>query len=160
MKSMIQKIGKLFFLCVSVLSVLSFAACDKEEEEEMGKFEPMKWQQTDYLTTEDNETTRYVVPSEGGSFTFTCKNYDSLRLSQIKYERDGESRYRTSSTDESFSTTSASDEICDISVDGNIVEITSKPNTDSLLKIDVILTHAHAFGKLCFVQEGNTNSKH
>ena len=49
--------------------LLGFSSCGDEPD---GKWSKMKWNNVDNLTKTNNI---YVIPEEGGSFTFECKNY-------------------------------------------------------------------------------------
>lgn len=60
-------LSKFSFLLIAVL--LGFASCGDEPD---GKWAKMKWNNVDNLSKTNNI---YVIPEEGGSFTFECKNY-------------------------------------------------------------------------------------
>lgn len=60
-------LSKFSFLLIAVL--LGFASCGDEPH---GKWAKMKWNNVDNLSKTNNI---YVIPEEGGSFTFECKNY-------------------------------------------------------------------------------------
>ena len=58
-------------LCVLVIAILiGLTSCSFEEPE--GKWDKMKWKNIDNLSKVNNI---YVIPEEGGTFTFECKNY-------------------------------------------------------------------------------------
>ena len=56
------------FLLIAVL--LGFSSCNGDEPD--GKWAKMKWNNVDNLAIVNNI---YVIPEQGGSFTFECKNY-------------------------------------------------------------------------------------
>lgn len=60
-------LSKFSFLLIAVL--LGFSSCGDEPD---GKWAKMKWNNVDNLSKTNNI---YVIPEEGGSFTFECKNY-------------------------------------------------------------------------------------
>lgn len=61
-------LSRISMLLIAVL--LGFSSCDNEQP--IGIWSPMKWNNVDNLTKTNNI---YVIPAEGGSFTFECKNY-------------------------------------------------------------------------------------
>ncbi len=60
---------KISILLMAILLTLS--SCGDGDEPD-GKWEKMKWKNIDRLT-EVNHT--YIIPEEGGTFTFECTNY-------------------------------------------------------------------------------------
>ena len=60
-------LSKIPILLIAVL--LGFSSCGDEPD---GKWAKMKWNNVDNLAKTNNI---YVIPEEGGSFTFECKNY-------------------------------------------------------------------------------------
>ena len=60
-------LSKFSFLLIAIL--LGFSSCGDEPD---GKWAKMKWNNVDNLSKTNNI---YVIPEEGGSFTFECKNY-------------------------------------------------------------------------------------
>lgn len=52
-----------------IVAFLSFSSCGDEPD---GKWDKMKWNNVDNLAKVNNI---YVIPEEGGTFTFECKNY-------------------------------------------------------------------------------------
>lgn len=57
------------FSILMIAVLLGFSSCGDEPD---GKWSKMKWNNVDNLTKTNNI---YVIPEEGGSFTFECKNY-------------------------------------------------------------------------------------
>ena len=64
----------LIFLFVALLGVSS---CGDEPD---GKWDKMKWKDLSGLTKENGI---YIVPADGGTYAFECKNYSSPWLSGI-----------------------------------------------------------------------------
>ena len=60
-------LSKISILLIAVL--LGFSSCSDEPD---GKWAKMKWNNVDNLVKVNNI---YVIPEEGGTFTFECKNY-------------------------------------------------------------------------------------
>lgn len=57
-----------------------------------GTGEPMKWK-TSVETVKDAHGKYVSVPKEGGTYTFTCKNYDSFWFSDVVGNQDGKSQH-------------------------------------------------------------------
>ena len=64
----------LFKISIFLIAVLlGFSSCgDEPGDRPIGDWEPMKWNNVDNLAKVNNI---YVIPEEGGTFTFECKNY-------------------------------------------------------------------------------------
>ena len=87
-------------ILVVMAAMLSFASCDSSEED--GDCDSMIWvaegqvQQTDGI---------YLVPTDGGTTTFTCRNYSAPWLDNAKsgtnyyYPPREENRYHTITAD-------------------------------------------------------------
>ena len=60
-------LSKISILLIAVL--LGFSSCGDEPD---GKWDKMKWDNVDNLAKVNGI---YVIPAEGGTFTFECKNY-------------------------------------------------------------------------------------
>lgn len=52
-----------------IVALLAFSSCGEEPD---GKWDKMEWISVDNLAQVNNI---YVIPEEGGTFTFECKNY-------------------------------------------------------------------------------------
>lgn len=52
-----------------IVALLAFSSCGDEPD---GKWDEMEWINVDNLAQVNNI---YVIPEEGGTFTFECKNY-------------------------------------------------------------------------------------
>ena len=63
-----KQILRTFALLLVLLAVV--ASCSKEEPD--GKWDKMKWNDLSGLTKVDGV---YIVPAQGGTYTFECKNY-------------------------------------------------------------------------------------
>lgn len=57
-------------ICIFLIIMLIGAASCGDEPD--GKWDKMKWNNVDNLTKVNNI---YMIPKEGGAFTFECKNY-------------------------------------------------------------------------------------
>ncbi len=60
-----------------IIVLMAFSSCGDEPD---GNWAPMKWINIDNLTKVDNV---YVIPEEGGTFTFECTNYKFPWISSI-----------------------------------------------------------------------------
>ena len=68
-------LSKISILLIVVL--LGLPSCGDEPD---GKWDKMKWINVDNLTKVNNT---YVIPEEGGTFTFECTNYSRPWLSDV-----------------------------------------------------------------------------
>jgi len=64
-----KQLSKLLILLI--VALLGVASCGSDEPE--GKWDKMKWTNVNDLK---NVQGVYILPEEGGSFTFLCRNYD------------------------------------------------------------------------------------
>lgn len=58
-----------------IFAVACFALVSCKEEMQDGDWPPMEWENVTYATKTINNNSHYIVPKEGGSYTFVCKNY-------------------------------------------------------------------------------------
>ena len=70
-----KHLSKVVILLTAIL--LCAASCDDLED---GKWPKMKWKNTCDLAKDDGA---YLIPEEGGTFTFECKNYPSFWLGVV-----------------------------------------------------------------------------
>lgn len=73
-------------LIVLVIAITGLASCSKDEPD--GLWPRMKWNAPQNLVEENGI---YIVPAEGGEYTFECTNYSGVWLSLI--EDNGEIVY-------------------------------------------------------------------
>lgn len=74
---------KFSYTTITVLSVLFFiSSCTCTSKE--GEWDPMKWK-TDVKMTKDHSIS---VPSEGGTYLFSCKNYSGIWLSGVNVNEE------------------------------------------------------------------------
>lgn len=64
---------------------LALTACNDED----GDWPPMKWEKTTYATAKIEGQKYIQVPLQGGTYTFTCKNYDYFWLSNVNITTSG-----------------------------------------------------------------------
>ncbi|MCR4768830.1 MAG: hypothetical protein K5874_01265 [Bacteroidaceae bacterium] len=134
----------------------------------MGKGIPMKWEKTNYEQIKNNEGEYYTVSPEGDSFIFKCTNYhQNISLADIIfengddiwhfYQKEGLSdnpdiidKYRNDLKNNRFS-----NDICDVTIEGDIVKLTIKPNIESQRKIVLhvaVLNNGETFN---FIQDAS-----
>ena len=66
-------------LIVLVIAITGLASCSKDEPD--GLWPKMKWNAPQNLVEENGI---YIVPAEGGEYTFECTNYSGVWLSLIE----------------------------------------------------------------------------
>ena len=107
MKSFLSCQTKFLQITFILLAMLSFASCsssEKEDDEPLldGKWSPMEWKQTEggQPTEHDRYKHFFVVPCSGGTYKFTCLNYNvwmsSVYDNDVRYKANyniGESGY-------------------------------------------------------------------
>jgi hypothetical protein len=151
MKSFTLNFGKTFFLGLSVLIALSLSSCRSDEEDELGYQTLIEWKSQDYLTTQVGKQDYYVVSSQGDNYMFVAKNSNSFWLGQIEYEIEDSIQYITGFRENGLYWT---DDTCDVSVAGNIIEVNIKPNADQQRMIRVLVRCGNTVGTLNFIQLG------
>lgn len=160
MKTLIRKINTKSLLCIVLLTILALCSCNKNEYEPMGIRIPMKWEKTNYLQTEDNGKEYYVVSPEGGTFKFKCTNYNGILLERITNESEMYPIYpNLNMTPEERQNVvklgSFSSDVCDVTIDNGLVEITFKPNSNEQRKVEVAVYTGDVFGSFYFIQDAS-----
>lgn len=113
----------LIIVSASVLaSSLTLVSCSKDD----GDWDPMRWK-TEVKTVKD-EGTRFVqVPAEGGTYVYMCKNYKGFWLSDITEEQNGIKKvYNQEYSTDRYNCSSPA---ANVSIAGNTLTVTIKPNT-------------------------------
>ena len=145
---MLKKISLLMF---AVIVMVSFSSCSSDEEDELGYQTLIEWKSQDYLTTQVGKQDYYVVSSQGDNYMFVAKNSNSFWLGQIEYEIEDSIQYITGFRENGLYWT---DDTCDVSVAGNIIEVNIKPNADQQRMIRVLVRCGNTVGTLNFIQLG------
>lgn len=142
--------------------------CDFSSED--GDWAPMKWADTNYQTSKHNGQRTYVVPQQGGTLTFRCKNYQGFWLTHIRYyDEDGRTVEVTTegiswgdNTWEAYpdsvradSYKQLSNEWCTTKAEnGGILSVTFQPNPSETRYLTVGVTAGDIFYTFYFEQEG------
>lgn len=71
-----KNLSRIFILLF--VALLGFSSCGTDEPD--GKWEKMKWTNVDNLM---NVNGVYLLPEEGGTFTFLCRNYEQPWISSV-----------------------------------------------------------------------------
>lgn len=66
---------------IYLLSLLAFCLASCSSEEPIGRFHPMKWNTPRELAKVNGND--FLVPDSGGTYTFTCTNYNWLSLHYV-----------------------------------------------------------------------------
>lgn len=74
-------------LLMLLFATLIFASCDKYSLD--GDWDPMEWKKTNYPTEKIDGVKYYTVAAEGGSYSFTCKNYKSFWIAEVRIQTIG-----------------------------------------------------------------------
>lgn len=67
----------LFWMCAAVLALAGLTSCNLSKED--GDWDPMKWSAEQELSVDNNY---YVIPAEGATVSFICKNYSAPWMSE------------------------------------------------------------------------------
>ena len=135
-----KHLSKIFILVF--ITLLGFSSCGSDEPD--GKWDKMKWTNVNNLM---NVNGVYLLPEEGGSYTFTCRNYNTIWISSVtvdgvQYALDNDSRLAFNG------------EWCTLKVEGNKLIITAQTMPGSLetRNIDVTMTAGDIFDTINFSQ--------
>lgn len=157
MKTLISMICRKFILVILSLSMLSLFSCNKIEENM--EWEPMKWEKTNYSQTEDNGREYYVVSPEGETLKFKCTNYKGMWISHIIQEGEMYLYPNSNMTPEERQNVvklgSFSSDVCDVTIDNGLVEITFKPNSNESRKVEMRVTAGDIFYSFYFIQDAS-----
>ena len=140
------KVFKIFLLaCVAALSLSS---CDKDEPLLDGDWEAMKWNNPSELVQKDKV---FIVPADGGSYTFECKNYYPWMCGVIEGKDDTGQYYLADSEDRHHLNGSW----WEVSIDKKLVTVTFSPldSETATRDLSVSLTAGDIFCYLMFSQQ-------
>ena len=135
-----KHLSKIFILVF--IALLGLSSCGSDEPE--GKWDKMKWTNVNNLM---NVNGVYLLPEEGGTYTFLCRNYEhpwfnSFLVDGVQQNPDNENRMEFHG------------EWCTLIFEGNKLTITAQPLPASLevRNIDVRVTAGDIFDSLNFSQ--------
>ena len=131
-------------LILFLTAMASLVSCGDEPD---GKWDKMKWKNLSGLAKENGT---YVVPADGGTYAFECKNYSAPWLSGIL--ADGEPVYYPGGKQDDFH--SFTGDWFSVLCDHATVTVTIQPldeATDSR-SLNVVVTAGDIFDSIDFVQ--------
>jgi hypothetical protein len=67
----------LFWMCAAVLALAGLTSCNLSKED--GDWDPMKWSAEQEYSMDNGY---YVIPAEGATISFICKNYSAPWMSE------------------------------------------------------------------------------
>ena len=139
-----KKTTFLFFTCV-LASLL--AGCSSSDDDEL-KCEEFAWENVSYPSKKINGDKYYVVPRQGGDYTFTMEVYNTKNTMRARFREsyDNPAIATRSSWHDSFNGS--------VKIDGSSVEITFMPNDNVTRYCNMSFSDPMNFGYLYFVQEG------
>ena len=135
----------ILFACIVILCITS---CDKDEPLIDGDWEAMKWNNPTELVQQDRI---FLIPAEGGSYTFECKNYYPWMLGVIEGKVETGQYFFTDNEDRHHLKGSW----WEVSIDKKLVTVTLSPldSETSMRDLSVSLTAGDIFDYLQFHQE-------
>ena len=131
-------------LIILLTAVAGLVSCGDEPD---GKWDKMKWKSLSGLTKENGV---YIVPADGGTYAFECKNYSSPWLSGIL--ADGEPVFYPSGEQDDFH--SYTGDWFSVLCDHATVTVTIQPLDGSTTSrsLNVGITAGDIFDSIDFVQ--------
>ena len=125
-------------MALAIISMV-FVACGDGDTPD-GKWNAMQWEDVTYASQTINNTNYYIVPQEGGTYTFVCKNYTPAQVTSL-------SRYKI---DETLNPST----FASVSQNGKTVTVTIAPN-DTITRYAILEVMCGDAGcAINFVQEG------
>ncbi|MBQ3364808.1 MAG: hypothetical protein IJG42_12760 [Muribaculaceae bacterium] len=136
-----KNLSKLFILLAIVL--LGVSSCGSDEPD--GKWEKMKWHNVANLM---NQQGVYLIPEEGGTFVFQCRNYSNPWITSVTV--DGVSISIDNSSNKEYN-----GEWCTVKFEGSNLSITAQPLPASVERrnLDIRVTAGDIFDTLPFAQQ-------
>jgi hypothetical protein len=136
---------KIFLLITLSLIMLGLSSCNNDDRFD---WSPMKWR-TETVVATPSVVKTITVPKEGGTFTFTCKNYSRIWLTEITEKTaTGYDKYTTAKDINNVSISWMT-----ASINGNTVTVEIKPNDKEERSADVGVTAGDIFDTFRFNQK-------
>lgn len=147
-------------LLFALLAVLAICSCDNTPMD--GDWPPMKWDKTNYQIVKEDNSSYYLVPAEGGTFTFHCKNYNGFWIGDGRFEYDGQVWHLCEVYEENANNPNFERDWHHFAY--NWIEVTAKkdavlevvfqPNDGAERKADITVTAGDIFYTFAFKQSG------
>lgn len=132
-----------------MLPLLAMSCSGNNEFDE--RWTPMEWQHAEYPTVNKNGHKFIVMPSEGGSCTFRCKNYGRFWISNVKVTANGNTVINNAATDESGQTFESKH--ISVRIDGNQMTVTCPQSDGTARDFAVTVSAGDIFGFFYFEQK-------
>lgn len=71
---------KIKHILPALAAAFVLTACNNDKD---GDWDPMNWEKNSYSTTKVDGKKYIQVPQQGGTYTFSCKNYEGFWLSSV-----------------------------------------------------------------------------
>lgn len=144
---------KLKHSILALTSLLVLAACSEKD----GDWDPMKWEKTSYATTKIEGKKFIEIPQQGGTYYFSCKNYDSFRLSVVNITTSGygftiEKHLVNDGFGNDWNPYHMSSDGCTVDIEGNTMTI-SFDYADAKRTYEVGITAGDIFDTFRFIQQ-------
>lgn len=139
---------------IAPIALFATTSCNKEGKD--GDWEPMKWTKNTYATQKYADKTYYQVPSTGGSFTFTCKNYEKFWLSSVNITSAAYGytveKHIADGTYGKWDGRHYDDERCSIDISDNVLTVKFQQSDSSLCTYKIVVTAGDIFHSFQFLQ--------
>lgn len=130
---------------------LVLTACEMSRPD--GDWNPMEWSHPKYLSARLDGVNYYIVPAEGGTFDFRCKNYTPW-LGDHLFEVNGNVWHSYDQRTEEDIWHHYANEWCRIDAKEDSVTIVFDTNTGSVRKARIGVTGGDIFDNFNFYQMG------
>lgn len=138
---------KKYVILLACIVALCITSCEEEHLKD-GDWEAMKWNNPTELVQQERV---FIIPAEGGSYTFECKNYYPWMLGVIEGKDDTGQYFFTDNEDRHHLKGSW----WEVSIDKKLVTVTFSPldSETSMRDLSVSLTAGDIFDYLQFHQK-------
>lgn len=143
---------KIRHILPALAAAFVLTACDDKD----GDWDPMKWEKTSYPYTKIEGKKYIEVPQQGGTYTFTCKNYDGFWLYAVNIKTSGygftvEKHLENNSFGNDWNEHHMQSDGCTVDIEGNTMTV-SFDYTDATRSYEVGITGGDIFDTFRFIQ--------
>lgn len=141
------------------LALLLFALCNSSCDSLDGDWDTMEWQKVVTEKVKANGESCYLIPIQGGTYQFKCKNYESFWISHARilgsplWNEKGNYIYPETGDGIGNTYQNLSAEGIRVSIEGNTVNVIFDENQSFAKFVEVTVTAGDIFDTFRFVQD-------